>query len=386
MPTDEKKEELYGRIALERGLITRDQLDKAWKQWTRDHQKNKKLRLGEIMMQQGHVTRQQALDVLKETHLRLGDKPRIGGYELERLLGRGAMGMVYRARQLSMDRPVALKLLSRELSENEDFVKRFTREARTTAKLNHVNIVTAIDVGESNGYHYFAMEYVDGTTVERLLKKEERLSEDRVIEIAIQVVQGLEHASKHGIIHRDIKPANIMLTKDDVAKIADMGLAVPTSKKTSDHMTGTGIAVGTPYYMAPEQVEGKSHVDFRADIYALGATLFEMLTGEKPFDAANVAAIMTKRLYEPPPVASSACRNVGREISAVVYKMMAREPDDRYQDLDSLTKDLGRIVEGKPPSCLQQLPRGKPKGKKPKQTRQRGVAGPKPGPRASGLP
>jgi len=358
---DIRKEELYGRIAHERGLITREQMQAAWDRWEAVSQASKKrMRLGEVMMEQGVLTREQALLVLKETHLRLGDKPRIGGYELERLLGKGAMGMVYRARQLSMDRPVALKLLSRELSANEDFVRRFMREARTTAKLNHNNIIAAIDIGESNGYHYFAMEYVDGRTLEKVLKREGPLAEKRVLEIAVQIVQGLEHAAQHGIIHRDIKPANIMMTREGVPKIADMGLAILTTKESSDQMTGTGIAVGTPYYMAPEQVEGKANIDFRADIYALGATVFEMLTGKKPFDGANVPAIMAKRLYEDPPVAANEKPGVSREISAVVYKMMARSPDSRYQDFPTLLEDLGRLASGRPPTCMRVLPVAKP--------------------------
>ncbi len=348
----EMKEEIYGRVALKRGLITREQLDQAEKRRSAVLASGKKIRLGEVMMQLGFITKDQALAVLKETHLALGDKPRIGGYQLERLLGKGGMGMVYKARQLSMDRPVALKLMSRDVSQNEDFVNRFMREARTTAKLNHINIIAAIDVGESNGYHYFAMEYVSGKTLEKLIQTEGGLPEKRVVEIAIQVVQGLEHAASHGIIHRDIKPANIMINREGVVKIADMGLALLTNRETSEQMTATGIAVGTPYYMAPEQVEGHSAVDFRVDIYALGATLFEALTGQKPWDGANVPAIMAKRLYEDPPDAAKVKKGVRRPIASVIRKMMARNPDDRYQDFATLLDDFRRIAEGKKPSVF----------------------------------
>lgn len=352
MAVSEEKENLFGELALARGLITEAQLAQAQRQRQALAAKGKQARLGEVLMKAGVITREQALSVLKEATLAMGGKPTIGGYELQNLLGKGAMGSVYCARQVSMDRLVALKLLPQELGKNEEFVKRFMREARTTAKLSHKNIISAFDVGESNGYYYFAMELVKGEALDEVLKREGKLPPPRAVELALQVVAGLEHASSQGIIHRDIKPANVMLDEHGVAKIADMGLAVAAGGKTSEHMTGTGIAVGTPYYMSPEQVEGRHDIDFRADIYALGGTLYEMVTGKKPFDAANVPAIMALRLYEEAKPAAEVEPAVGAPLSAVIRKMMAREPKNRYQDFASLRQDLQKVLSGERPACL----------------------------------
>jgi serine/threonine-protein kinase len=352
MAIDQKIEQLFCKVALERQIVTEAQIEKARQRVEELAQKRKLVRIGEVLIALGVLTKEQALEILKEAHLLQGDKPRIGGYELQRLLGKGAMGTVYLARQISMDRSVALKLLPRKLSQDPMFVKRFMREARTCAQLNHPNIIAAIDVGESNGYQYFAMEFVNGEALDDVLKKAQYLEEERALEIAVQVVQGLEHAAGAGIIHRDIKPANLMVCKDHTIKIADMGLAIVCDSETSAHLTAIGTAVGTPYYMAPEQVEGRPDLDFRVDIYALGATLFEVVTGAKPFDGANVPAIMAKRLYEDPPLACDVRPTVSVELSAVIAKMMARDPARRYQDFKSLLADLHSVASQQSPSCM----------------------------------
>lgn len=352
MADRERVEDVFGEIVIERDIATPEQVAAFKKRRSRISARGKSIRLGEIMMQKGIITKEQALDILKEAHRRTGDKPRIGGYELDKTIGKGAMGAVYKARQISMDRIVALKLLPRRLSRDANFVKRFMREARMCARLNHPNIVSAIDVGESNGYHYFAMEFVEGKTLERVLKREKRIPEDRALTIAAQIVQGLQHAASHGIVHRDIKPANIMICKDGTVKLADMGLAVARdAQSSSSECTSDGVAVGTPYYMAPEQVEGRHDVDHRADIYALGATLFEAVTGQRPWQAANVPAIMARRLYESPPLAHETCGDVSVNFSAVIRKMMSRIPEDRYQTLDALLDDLHAVAEGGSPAA-----------------------------------
>ncbi|MBN2712998.1 MAG: serine/threonine protein kinase [Planctomycetes bacterium] len=352
----ERVEELFAEIAIERGLATPEQINECIKERIRLNKGGNPHRLGEVMMIRGILTKKQALDILKEAHIQSGHKPRIGGYELLNSIGKGAMGVVYLARQVSMDRKVALKLLPRKFGRDQKLVKRFMREARMCAKLNHKNIVSAIDVGESNGYHYFAMEYVEGHSLEEVLKKARYLEEDRAITLAVQIIQGLEHAAGHGVTHRDIKPANIMICNDGTVKIADMGLAVISDEKTSSEVTADGRAVGTPYFMAPEQVEGMKNVDFRADIYAFGASLFEALTGKKPWDGANVPAIMARRLYEDPPVVCDVRSSISEELSAVIYKMMQRSPDDRYQDFPSLLEDLKAVAEGRAPKCISLLP------------------------------
>ncbi len=351
MAVDEEKEALFGEIAIELGLATAEQIEHGQNRRLELARAGQEMRLGEVLIAEGILLKPQALNILKEANKRAGQAPRIGGYELQRKLGSGAMGAVYLARQISMDRPVALKLLPRRLSRDPEYIGRFLREARLCARLNHTNIVRAIDVGESNGYHFFAMEYIDGETLRTRLKRAEYLEEDEALEIFLQAAQGLEHAAQNGIVHRDIKPANIMICKDGTVKIADLGLAIGDGSSSSAHLTATGVAVGTPYYMSPEQVEGKSDIDCRADIYALGATVFEMVTGHPPFAGGNIAAIMAKRLYEDPPIACEVRTTVTPGLSAVLYKMMAREPKDRYPDFAALLADLRLLGQGLPPGC-----------------------------------
>lgn len=355
-------EDIFGEVALERGVVNEEQLESAKERRRARLEQGQTVRLGEAMMELGLISKEQALAILKEAHIQSGHKPRIGGYQLDKCLGKGAMGAVYLAHQVSMDRKVALKLLPRRVSRDKRFVKRFLREAKTCARLNHPNVVSAIDVGESNGYHYFAMEFVEGESLEAVLRKKGMIDEEWALDIAAQVVKGLAHAAGHHIIHRDIKPANIMVCDDGTVKIADLGLAIAVDENTSSSsVTAEGHTAGTPYYMAPEQVEGKRDVDFRADIYALGASLFEALSGEKPWDAANVPAIMARRLYEEPVLTCSVNSKVSKDFSAVIQKMMARQREERYQSFPELLEDLDRLVEGEKPEAV---PQAAPKKKK----------------------
>ncbi|NQT85787.1 protein kinase, partial [bacterium] len=270
---------------------------------------------------------------------------RIGGYELIATLGKGGMGVVLKARQVSMDRVVALKVLLPRLAENEAFVERFLREARSAAKLSHPNIVQAHDVGKADGYYYFAMEFVDGTTVKDMVKAKGRLDEKTALNIVGAVARALEHAHEHGIIHRDIKPDNIMVTRKGEVKLADLGLARKTEKP--DTMTIEGTALGTPYFMAPEQVHATTELDIRADIYALGATLYHMVVGEFPFDAPNAGAIMAKHITEPVPNAREKRPDISRATSGLIKRMMAKAPADRPQTPRELLAEVRDAIEGK---------------------------------------
>jgi len=270
---------------------------------------------------------------------------RIGGFELLATLGKGGMGVVFRARQVSMDRIVALKVLPPHLAKNEAYVARFLREARSAAKLNHPNIVQGIDVGHAGGHYYFAMEFVDGTTVKEMLKAKGRLDEKTALNIVGAVARGLEHAQKHGIIHRDIKPDNIMVTRDGAVKLADLGLARTTEKP--DTMTIEGTALGTPYYMAPEQVRGETNLDTRADIYSLGATLFHMVTGQFPFTGPNAGAIMARHLSDPVPSARDKHPEVSRATDELIQRMMAKDPADRPANPTELLGEIRNALAGR---------------------------------------
>lgn len=265
-----------------------------------------------------------------------GQLPVIKDYQLLDKLGQGGMGVVYRARQLSMDRIVAVKILPPQFGKDPEFIERFVREARMAGRLNHENLVGAIDVGCDRGYHYLSMEFVEGTNLRSMLEKHGPFDEKDALRIVRQVARALEYAHNHGLIHRDVKPDNIMIDKRGTVKLADLGLA--RSQHDDAHLTQSGAAVGTPHYLAPEQAAGKTDLDPRADFYALGATLYHMLTGETPYNGPSAAVIMARHLTETPvpPDERRADLEISPSTSAFVLRLMAREPAGRPRDAREL--------------------------------------------------
>ena len=248
-------------------------------------------------------------------------------YRIESLLGHGGMGAVYKGTQAALDRPVAIKLLPAELAADADFIARFQREARTLAKLQHSSIVAVYDFGQTSAGHlYFVMEYVDGTDLQRILKGP-GLKPEQAFMLIGQICEALHYAHQQGVIHRDIKPANILITQDGRAKVADFGLARPAQDEAGG-LTQTHMVMGTPDYMAPEQRSGDGHPDHRADIFALGVMLYEMLTGQRPHGA-----------FQPP----SHRVQVDVRIDEVVLKALQQEPDRRYQQASEMKVDVDRI-------------------------------------------
>ncbi|MBI3855283.1 MAG: protein kinase, partial [Planctomycetes bacterium] len=264
---------------------------------------------------------------------------------LERI-GTGGMGSVYKAVQTSLERVVAIKVLSPRYSKDRVFVERFLREARAVAKLNHENIISGYDVGESNGHHFFVMEYVDGAPVTSLMKRDGRIDEQRCLRIGIQAARALAHAHKHGIVHRDIKPENIMLTTSGQAKLCDLGLAKQT--KGDADVTMDGTSVGTPNYISPEQARGEDKIDIRSDIYSLGASLYHMAVGGPPFTGANPMVVMTKHVTEFAEPPKKRCPALSEGFSSLVMKMMQKRREDRPQDPEAVIHDLERLLNGKP--------------------------------------
>lgn len=263
---------------------------------------------------------------------------KVGDFELKKKLGRGGMGEVFLARQTSLDRLVALKTLSKELAKKEDFVSRFLREARSMAKLDHTNVVRVFAVDSYKGLHYAAIEYVDGRSVQDWLNKLKQFSIGDALHIAIVCAEALQHAHSQNMVHRDIKPDNILLTAKGVVKVADFGLAKVLDEDVSMTQSGTGL--GTPLYMAPEQARSAKTVDQRSDIYALGATLYHMLTGVPPFTGETaLELIMSKETgkYEP---ARKSRSEVPERLDLIIDKMMARDPKHRYADCQSVLNDL----------------------------------------------
>ncbi|MHC4199772.1 MAG: serine/threonine-protein kinase, partial [Planctomycetota bacterium] len=337
----------FGEAAVARGFITKAQLEEGLKALAFVTQAGLSRTLGAILAEKGLITEVQAAIV--ERAISSEEVKIIAGFELLEKLGEGGMGAVYKARQISMDRLVALKTLSQQLAQDEEFTARFIREARTAAMLDHVNIIRGLDVGSEGDVHYFAMEFVEGESVGGILERDGKMPEDRALHIIIQVARALECAwTTKQIIHRDIKPDNILVTKGDIAKVADLGLAKTTDNE-STMMTRTGVAMGTPHYISPEQARGEKNIDIRTDIYSLGATLYHMLVGAAPFSGSSAMAVITKHLTEPPVPAHVANPDVSEALSSVVGVMMQKEPAARYADPAQLLEDLELVADGKAP-------------------------------------
>ncbi len=263
----------------------------------------------------------------------------LGRYEILGELGRGAMGIVYKAKDPLIDREVAIKtidLQSLPADKKKEYEARFYQEAKAAGRLSHPNIVTIYDLGETHGTAYIAMEMLEGKELQHLLDDEKHLSVDEALNIAIQIAAGLAFAHEHGIVHRDIKPSNIMVLKGLRVKIADFGIAqIPSSLL----LTQTGMVVGSPLYMSPEQIkQGKP--DARSDIFSLGVLLYQMLTWQLPFKGDNAHTVMYQIVQEEPPKPSSLNDDVTEKLDAIVAKCLAKNPDDRYQDANELGKEL----------------------------------------------
>ncbi|HEU4334226.1 MAG TPA: protein kinase, partial [Candidatus Eisenbacteria bacterium] len=253
-----------------------------------------------------------------------------GKFEIVGVIGRGGMGTVYRARHAGLGRDVALKILSARLAADPEFVRRFEREARTLASLEHPNIVAVHDTGVEAGAPYLVMEFVEGVSLRRLLA-ERRLPPEEALGIVPQLCDALEYAHARGVIHRDVKPENILIDTKGRTKIADFGLAVIVGAE-GPRLTRTDISMGTPHYMAPEQVESSRKVDHRADIYSMGVVLYEMLTGELPLGR-----------FGPP----SDKARVNRRLDEIVLRALEKEPDRRYQQVTEFHRDIESAPQGR---------------------------------------
>ena len=363
MKNDANSDSVFGRMVVEQGLCTDAELRRALEE-LESRRKINPVMLKDLMVDLGYVTQTQ-VERLK-TRIKKTASHQIPGYKILGKLGAGAMAVVYKAKQLSLNRTVAIKVLPKRFSENPEYVERFYKEGQAAGKLNHNNIVQAIDVGEAGGYHYFVMEYVEGKTVADDLAAGNIFEEKDALDIIIQVAHALAHAHAHGLIHRDVKPKNIMISKDGVVKLADMGLAREiTDIKLAE--TEAGKAYGTPYYIAPEQIRGKIDIDGRADIYGLGCTFYHMVTGQVPFMADDSAEVMRKHLREPltPPDHINTSLTAG--VSETIEIMVAKRRKNRYNNVEELLLDLEALRNGQLPlqahkrfdvSALEQLEKG----------------------------
>jgi serine/threonine-protein kinase len=257
-------------------------------------------------------------------------------YRIDRELGRGGMGIVYKATDLVLDRPVALKVLPDQLRDNPQALRNFIREAKAAAKLNHPNIVTVYDAGEQDGRTYIAMEYVDGTTLKAIVKQRGPLAPRAIVHVLRQVCEGLHYAHGHKVVHRDIKTANLMWTREKKAKIMDFGLA----KVVEEVLNHTTLVSGTPYYMSPEQTEGGA-VDHRTDLYSLGVTAFELATGHVPFREGNVPY---HHVHTPPPDPRSLRAELPPLLAELILRCLEKSPSERPESAQEVLAQLRNIT------------------------------------------
>jgi tetratricopeptide (TPR) repeat protein/predicted Ser/Thr protein kinase len=263
----------------------------------------------------------------------------IGKYQIVRVLGHGGMGTVYEAVDPIIRRKVAVKTMMPDLAETPELRARFLREAQAAGGLRHRNIVTVYDLGEARGQPYIAMEYIEGTDLEKIVQSREPYSLEWKLDILRQVCEGLTYAHKHGIVHRDVKPANIRVTPEGEVKIMDFGIA----HLQSSNLTKSGLVLGTVHYMSPEQIDGLK-VDHRADIFSVGAIAYELLAYRRPFDGESLTGVMFKIKHEAPDAGYLPHSAYSPGLEHIVLKALEREIDERYQSLDEMMSDLVRLV------------------------------------------
>ena len=278
-------------------------------------------------------------------HPRVNHPERIGRYRVLGLLGQGAMGTVYRARDPDLDREVAVKVMSAGI-EDDKARRRFESEAKAAARLQHPNIVTIYELGIFNGAPFMALEYLEGRDLQRAIEAGLRPDPRATLPIVLQLLAGLGHAHEHGIVHRDIKPSNLFLPRGQPAKIMDFGVA-----RLGAGLTTAGMVVGTPNYMSPEQVKG-AVVDGRSDLFSAALILYELVTGEKAFQADEVAALLYKIAHESPNLSLLPRSAEWEGLHHVLEKALARDPQQRYPDAGSMIADLEKalVTLGGPPS------------------------------------
>lgn len=256
-------------------------------------------------------------------------KRRVGPFELERKLGVGGMGVVYLATYLKTGQKMAVKVLAPELSSDQPLVRRFLREIEILSRLRHDQIVRYYGKGKDKSQHFYAMEYMDGGSIEGLLKKKGRLTWEETIDYARQVALALEYSHNNGIVHRDLKPANLFLAKDGQLRLGDFGIARDTQATA---LTAAGRTVGTYAYMAPEQIAGKPPVSRKTDLYALGCVMFEMLTGQTPFPADTPAEMLFAHLEQDPPPVTSLALDCPVWLENLIEKLLQKDPEERFYD------------------------------------------------------
>ncbi len=334
----------FATLAIAHKVLTREQLEDAERTLNKEAEAGKPKRpVEDVLLEEGILNSDQVWAVYKAKERLLRDArargQRIGGYEIISKVGEGGLGVVYKARQLSMGRIVALKVLHERWVTDDEFRKRFLVEARLVGRLSHPNLIQVIDVGRYKSTLYFSMEFVDGEPVDATLDREGKMDLQSVVSIAIQMAGALEYLHQRRIVHRDVKPGNIMVTKGGIAKLGDFGFV----KSSLESVLSTeGEVLGTPDYISPEAARGEKNLDFRSDLYSFGATLYHMLTGIPPFGG-SVSDVMDQHIKADPKPITSQNRNLPPKMVQIVEKLMKKRPADRYQNFSELLNDLDEV-------------------------------------------
>ena len=276
----------------------------------------------------------------------------VGRYHIVEQLGEGGMASVYKAYDTRLERYVAVKVIRVENDRDASFLKRFEREAKALAKLSHPNIVHINDYGDQDGMPYVVMDYLPGGTLKQ--KMGQALPYYEAARLLAPVARALDHAHRNGIIHRDVKPANILMTSGGEPMLSDFGIAKILEGEQTSELTGTGVGIGTPEYMAPEQGAG-GKIDERADVYALGVVFYELVTGRKPFKADTPMAVVIKHMTEPLPRPSSFVSTLPEGVEHIIYKAMAKKPEDRYQTMAQFARALEQLGQAAGPEQAETL-------------------------------
>lgn len=278
----------------------------------------------------------------------------MGDYQILRRLGRGGMADVYVAQQKSLGRQVAIKILRRDFAQDASYVERFRREARAVARLSHANIVQVFEVGQRDDLHYIVQEFVDGSNLREKLQREGVLSIGEATRVLVGVTDALIAAEEAGITHRDIKPENIMLSRRGAVKVADFGLARVRDGGGLNDLTQVGLTMGTPRYMSPEQVQGKT-VDIRSDLYSLGVTMFHLLTGRPPFEADEPLALAVKHLHDAPPdlATARAGGDLPDWLAAIIRRLLEKPPEGRFASANALADAIRKGLSESSPTLAE---------------------------------
>jgi serine/threonine-protein kinase len=342
----------FEELALQNGVVTEDQLQACRALQNQEQAAGQAVTPVEsLLVREGFLTQEQA-SAVKTAMARLqrdeerGEPVQIGGYEIVGKIGGGGLGTVYKARQVSMSRDVALKVLHRKWLTDEEFKKRFLLEARLAGRLSHQNLIQVYDVGRDRGLYFFSMEFVDGETLDELIGREGPMDPAHAADIIVQVLRAITYLSRFEIVHRDIKPGNIMISRSGTVKLGDFGFV--KSRLDSSLSTG-GEVLGTPDYISPEQAMGLEDIDWRSDQYSLGCTLYHMLTGRPPYEGSG-SAVMRQHVKADLPDPRTVNPGIPEPVLRILEKMLAKDPRDRYQTTNDLFEDLELVKMGQDPS------------------------------------